>query len=392
MRVARHGHLEGQMLHPLRAYRSWPRGIRRSLFAIAFLALWGSILHYWLRGPWGSAVPNARPWDWPVSTAEAEGLDPDKLATLTQLIRTGECCPQIQALLIARHGRLVTEEYFHGWAPDLLHTLQSVTKSFTSALVGIAISRGEFKGLDERVVDFFPGSNELIASDSRKASLRLRDLLTMRTGVDYHEHGVFSPHAMLNLLQWGQDTWYLRRPMLASPGTVFQYDSGGAVLLSGMLKRRSKMHAEDYAVRYLFAPLGIRRQSWRSNLTGHTHTGGGLHLTARDTAKLGQLYLQNGRWNGAQVVPEAWVRESLQRHVAFDAHSRGVIGYGYLWWVLSDGVYAAIGRWGQSLFVVPEHDLVVTVFSRMWPGTDHNQPLELLYEHILPAVSRNTRR
>ena len=160
-------------------------------------------------------------------------------------------------LLIARHGRLVTEEYFNGWKADHLHTLQSVSKSFTSALVGIALERGEFRGLDEPVLDFFPDPEEFVAIDARKASLRLRDLLTMRTGVDYDEQGVFSPHATLNLLPWGRERWYLRRPMLDAPGATFRYDSGGVVLLSAMLKRRAGLHAEAYAERHLFAPLGI---------------------------------------------------------------------------------------------------------------------------------------
>lgn len=379
-------------MNPLRVCRSWPRGIRRALLAVLVAAVWATLLHAWLRGPRGNVVRNARPWDWPVSPAAAQGLDPGRLVRLVKLIRTEGYCPHLQALLIARHGRLVTEEYFHGWGPDLLHTLQSVTKSFTSALVGIALARGEFRDVDERVLDYFPGGNQYAASDQRKASLRLRDLLTMRTGIDYHERGLFSPHSRLNLLQWGRDTWYLRRPMLASPGTVFRYDSGGAVLLSSMLKRRAGMHAEAYAERFLFAPLGIGRQSWMANLAGHTHTGGGLHLTARDTAKLGQLYIQSGRWGVTQVVPETWVRESLRRHVVFDAQGRGVIGYGYLWWVLSDGIYAAIGRWGQYIFIVPEQDLVVTVFSRAWPGADQNKPLEILYDHIMPAVSQDKRQ
>jgi CubicO group peptidase (beta-lactamase class C family) len=342
----------------------------------------------WFRGPWGSSVQNVYPWEWPVSTPTAEGIDPEKLAHLVKRIREEGYCPGLRALLIARHGRLVTEEYFYGWNPDLLHTLQSVTKSFTSALVGIALSRGEFQSVNERVLDFFPDGTAFAALDDRKASLKLCDLLTMRTGVDYHEGGLFSPHSWLNLLQWGRDTWYLRRPMLAAPGTEFRYDSGGAVLLSSLLKRRTGMHAKAYAERHLFAPLGIRRQSWQANLAGHTHSGGGLSLTARDTAKLGQLYLQRGRWGGKQVVPEAWIRESLQPHVSFPVHGRGVIGYGYLWWVLSDGVYAAIGRWGQYIFIVPERDLVAITFTMPWPESDQNKPLEFLYDQILPAVQQ----
>ena len=374
-------------MNPQRVFRSWPLGIRLALIGAFLALLWIPILHTWFRGPWGTTVRNVRPWEWPVSTPAAEGLDSEKLSKLVTRIRAEEYCPHLQALLIARHGRLVTEEYFHGWGPNLLHTLQSVTKSFTSALVGIALSRGEFGDVDERVLDFYPSGNDFAAVDQRKAALRLRDILTMRTGFDYDEDGAFSSHAQLNMLPWGRDTWYLRRPMLAAPGTVFRYDSGGVVLLSSLLKRRTGMHAEAYAERHLFAPLGIKKQSWRANLAGHTHTGGGLYLTTRDTAKLGQLYLQKGLWGDTQVVPEAWVRESLQRHVAFDTQGRGAIGYGYLWWILSGGTYAAIGRWGQYIFIIPEQDLVVTVFSLPRTGADQDKPIEMLYDHIIAAVS-----
>lgn len=375
-------------MNPLRAFRRWPLGIRLAVLAALMAAVWVPMLLVVFRGPWGTAVRDARPWSWPVSTPEAEGLDPEAIDELVKVAREGERYPYLHALLVARHGRLVTEEYFNGWKADHLHTLQSVSKSFTSALVGIALERGEFRGLDEPVLDFFPNPEEFVAIDPRKASLRLRDLLTMRTGVDYDEEGVFSPHAMLNLLPWGRDRWYLRRTMLDAPGTTFRYDSGGVVLLSAMLKRRAGLHAEAYAERHLFAPLGIARESWRANLTGHTHTGGGLSLTARDTAKLGQLYLQGGRWEGIQVVPEAWVRESLHPHVDFGKEGRGVVGYGYLWWVLSDGAYAAIGRWGQYLIVVPERELVVVVFRRPFARSAGQGPLEMFYDGILPAVRR----
>lgn len=147
-------------MNPLRAFRSWPRAIRLALFGVFCAALWIPILHTWWRGPWGDPVPNARHWEWPVSTAAAEGFDPGKLASLVKLLAEGERTPHLQALLIIRHGRLVTEEYFHGWAPDRLHTLQSVTKSFTSALVGIALARGEFRDVDERVLDYLPKGGE----------------------------------------------------------------------------------------------------------------------------------------------------------------------------------------------------------------------------------------
>ena len=200
-------------------------------------------------------------WQWPLSTPEEQGLDPKVLAEVVELIRTGELLPWLHYLVIVRHGRLVLEENFHGWGPGKLHTLQSVSKSFTSALVGIAIARGEFKGVDEKVLDFFPDMKEIANLDDRKAALRLEDILTMRTGTDYHENGPDSPHYQLNALATGWDKFYLDRPMLGPPGKEFRYDSGGVILLSAMLKARTGMHAEEYASRFSSSPSGSRSGS-----------------------------------------------------------------------------------------------------------------------------------
>ncbi len=360
------------------------------LLAILLAGLPGA----WGAMPGGGQAPVA--WQWPVSTPEKEGLDAQKLADLTGEIRQGELCPRLQALLIVRHGRLVVEEYFNNWQADRLHTLQSVSKSFTSALVGIAVARGEFKGVDEKVLDFFPGLTGIANRDERKASMRLEDILTMRTGVDYHESGANSPHEQLNLREKGWDKFYLDRPMLGPPGQAFNYDSGGVVLLSAMLKNRTGMHAAEYAERFLFKPLGIEKWFWRGNSEGHTHTGGGLSLTARDTARFGQLYMMNGRWEGQQVVPESWVRESLKMHVDMTVKGQPPSGYGYLWWVLAPHwqgngkqyVFAARGRLGQYIFVVPEYDMVVVVFGDAKTGPEAGKPMQVFYDNILPAVRR----
>jgi len=335
-------------------------------------------------------------WEWPVSTPEAQGLDPRSLAGLATVIREGKEFPQLHGLLIVRHGTLVVEEYFNGWRADRLHMLQSVSKSFTSALVGIAISRGEFKGVDEKVLDFFPDMKDIANMDERKASIRLRDLLTMRSGTDYHERTPDAPHWQLNKLLKGWDKFYLDRPMVTSPGTFFNYDSGGVILISAMLKNRTGMHADKYAERYLFAPLGIKNYFWHRNLEGHAHAGGGLNLTARDTAKFGLLYLKNGRWGDKQVVPEEWVRESLRTHVDLTVKGQPPAGYGYLWWILApdargDGrqmIYAARGAYGQFIFVVPEHDLVVVINGDVKSAADRSRHMSLFYDRILTAVRR----
>jgi CubicO group peptidase (beta-lactamase class C family) len=290
----------------------------------------------------------------------------------------------------------VVEEYFNNWQADKLHTLQSVTKSFTSALVGIAIARGEFKGVDEKVLDFFPEMKELSNLDERKASLRLKDILTMRTGVDYDESGPGSTHEQMTRLPRGWGRFYLNRPMLRPPGTEFHYDSGGVILLSVMLKNRTGMHADQYAERFLFKPLEIEKKIWFNNQEGHTHSGGGLVLTARDTARFGLLYLNKGRWGDLQIVPEAWVNESFTKHVDFTQPGQPPSGYGYLWWIGAPDprgngkhdVYFARGRFGQYIFIAPEPDMVVVFLGMVPIGPEQIKPIEVFYDRILTGVKR----
>jgi len=374
-----------------------------------FAIVYAGLLGIWGVGHAGSSVERIQAavpvavtgqklpaWEWPVSPPEEQGLDSKKLAELADLIRKGELCPRLHALLIVRHGYLVVEDYFNGWQKDGLHTLQSVSKSFTSALVGIAIARGEFKGVDEKILDFFPDIKDIANMDGRKASIRVKDILTMRSGTDYHEQGANSPHEQLNRLLKGWDKFYLDRPMLRPPGTEFLYDSGGVILLSAMLKKRTGMHAHEYADRYLFKPLGIEKKFWLRNLEGHTHTGGGLSLAARDTAKFGHLYLKNGRWGDEQVVPENWVQESFRTHVDLTVEGQPPSGYGYLWWILApdprgsgrQAIYAARGRYGQFIFIVPEYDMVVVMNSYARPGIDRDNFMSLFYDQILPTVRR----
>jgi len=354
------------------------------------------------RGP--CLQPNGSPdlkaitgsWTWPRSTPEKEGLAPEKLQVLTELIRAGDRYPRLHCLLVIRHGKLVWEEYFN-WKAGKLHTLQSVSKSFTSALVGIAIAQGKFKGVDEKLLDFFPDlkPSEIEHMEERKEAIRLKDLLTMRSGTDYHESGPDSPHYRLNALRTGWDTFYLNRPMRSQPGTSFQYDSGAVIVTSSLLKHRTGQHADGFADETLFKALDITKTMWFKNAENHPHTGGGLNLDPLDTAKLGQLYLDKGQWAGNQVVPKAWVEESTKRHV--DLSGRGhTVGYGYWWWILEPDpagkgnldIYAAMGFKAQYIFVIPEHEMVVVVNGDTRNGVDQRRPIEFLYTHILPAIRR----
>jgi CubicO group peptidase (beta-lactamase class C family) len=329
-----------------------------------------------------------------MASAEEQNLDRERLSQLVDLIRKGEKYPDLHSLLIIRNGKLVVEEYFGGYQRGTRHTLQSVSKSFTSALVGIALLRKQFKGVDEKVLDFFPQIKEIKNLDKRKRSIRLKDLLTMRSGTDYNENGPDSPHFQLNRLPRGWDRFYLNRPMVSDPGTHFMYDSGGVILLSAMLKMRSGDHADSYAEKHLFSPLQIEEVFWFKNSEGHPHTGGGLYLKPRDMAKFGQLYLQKGQWRGRQVVPKSWVEDSFKMHVDFGNPSSHVIGYGYLWWILrpdpkgdkQQKIFAAMGFRAQYIFVIPEHQMIVVVTGGTRSRKDQRKPIEFLYTHILPAI------
>ncbi len=344
-------------------------------------------------------VDNEQPDIPPVVVVDtAQGIDLADVKLLVNRIRKGTQYEGVHSLLVQRHGVLVVEEYFETSSAEELHTLQSVTKSVTSALIGIAIEQGHIESLDERVVDFFPEWREDLVQDARRAVMRVEDILTMKTGTDFHESGPSSPLAQLNSLSSGWDRFWLERPMVHDPGTFWRYDSGGVVTLSSMLKQRTGMHADLYADEVLFGPMGITESRWSRNAEAHPHTGGGLFLRARDMMKFGQLFLQRGRWGESQLVTESWVDSSIQRREVFTT-PRGSAGkteaYGYLWWLLApdpDGsgtrdIYAAMGYRGQYIFVVPEHDMVVVVTGWIEPQ-QQGGPITFLYEDILPAVIR----
>jgi CubicO group peptidase (beta-lactamase class C family) len=339
----------------------------------------------------------APPWpttSWPVSSPAEQGLDADRLDELVRLIGEGERFPDLHGLLVIRNGYLVLETYFAGYDADDLHTLQSVTKSFTSAIIGIAIERKELAGVEEHVLDFFPDLEGIENLDDRKRAMTVEDLLTMRSGTDYHERGPDSPHFQLNRLARGWTEFILSRPMINDPGTHFQYDSGGVILMSSLIKARTGEHADAFMKEHLFEPLGIRRHRWHKNAEGHPHMGGGLSLKPRDMAKLGLLYLRKGEWEDEQIIPAEWIEASTRRQVAFSSRDRPFVGYGYLWWLLppaeEDGehpdILAACGFRAQYIFVIPQRDMIVVVTGGTRSGADQGNPVRFLYSHILPAV------
>ena len=362
--------------------------IKTVVLVLFFLLFNGLAVQIFGQAPW----PTVK---WPRSSPEEQKINRKPWDDLVRRIRRENECPHLHSLIIVKNGYLVLEEYFGGFDAETVHSLQSVTKSFTSAVIGIAIEQGKIRSVDEKVLDFFPDAQDIQNMDDRKASIKLRDLLTMRSGTDYDEGYPSSPHNQLNRLEVGWDRFYLNRPMVSKPGTRFRYDSGGVILMSAILKKRAGSHVDVFAEKYLFGPLGIRKARWIRNREGHPHTGGGLYLRPLDMAKLGLLYLRKGEWEDRQIVPAWWVEESFKKHVTFPGRSRRrQTGYGYLWWVQEpdpDGsgkynIYSARGHGGQYIFIIPEYRMVVVTTSESHHNAGFQKPIDFLYRDVLPAL------
>lgn len=365
------------------------------------------------------------PWPtsgWPTSTPEAEGIDAAALVAAEAELRSG-AHGYVDSLLVIRNGRVVADHryqhdyvaasapydptpqqynYYHpDWHPfyqgSALHTLQSVTKSVTSALIGIAVGRGEIEGVEVPMLELL-GDRKVADPDGRKASITLADLLTMRSGLEWDESSMPYTDPSNDCAQmevsadWVQ--FVLDQPMVADPGTVWVYSSGVSQLLSEILRQGTGLTAHQYAERYLFGPLGIRQYYWKKTPDGLPDTEGGLYLLPEDLAKIGYLFLSNGRWEEQPVLPEGWASSSVESRVADttpdDPESNW--GYGYQWWLLDDPtrtsrVIAARGYGGQFLLLAPELDLI-TVFTG-WNIFDRPpSSVKLFLDQILPAVSK----
>jgi CubicO group peptidase (beta-lactamase class C family) len=334
--------------------------------------------------------------EWRTSSPAEQGIDRSQLKPLIKRIRKNRI-DGIDSLLIVRNGYLVTEEYFHGWGPNDLHTLQSDSKSVTSLLVGIAAQQGKLN-IDQTVLSFFPEYRKLRNVDERKSEMRLRDLLTMRTGLDWSEDPYQgSPLFQLNNCGCDWLKFVLDWPMREQPGMRFEYNNGGVILLAGVIRNATGIATDAFAQRYLFDPLGISQARWAYGQPDNLpHTGGGLNLRPRDMAKIGYLMLRDGRWENQQIVSTDWVRESTSHAVLNPrTFASRPVDYGYLWWLLSlngqggsydrsEDIYTASGAQGQWIFVIPRYDMVV-VSTGNTPYFDH--AVDFLYTDILPAVS-----
>jgi CubicO group peptidase (beta-lactamase class C family) len=325
---------------------------------------------------------------WPTASADAVGLDPAPLQAAANAIGEGTF-RNVDSLLVVRQGRLVHETYFNGFDRERLHDLRSATKSITSALVGIAIDEGLLTGVDERVLPRLGGSAGLRNADPRKDAITIEHLLTMTPGLACDDWNAASPgneEKMYDERDWVR--FVLDLPMVADPGTRFGYCTGGVVALGALVGNAAGQRVDAYARQVLFGPLGIARAEWQLTPTGAVDTGGHIRMRPRDMAKLGQLFLQRGLWNGQRVVSEAWVERSTSFRVRTVSNEE----YGYLWWrraTQRNGTavqtFYAVGNGGQQIIVAPGLDLVA-VFTGSNYDTSAVFPQQIFDRYVLTAV------
>ncbi len=331
---------------------------------------------------------------WPVSILDTEAIDEQPITSLVEsVLRAEQGHPE--AILIARNGKLVLEEYFYGYSRDRIHPIQSVTKSVMSLLLGIAQDGGFVGGMDEPVYTFFPEHAGKKWID-RKYPITLAHLLTMSAAIESGD-AFESAAAMHRSGDW--IGYWLDLDQAGVPGLVAAYSSGPSILLGGVIRSATGKYADEFAEETLFADLHVSSYRWQKASDGTRETGGGLTLTAYDLAKMGQLVLDKGMWNGKRVVSDAWIAESVKRHLPLAQGALGgspyTTGFAYHWWNQSyevDGITtpAIVGRGygGQYLGIFPTLNTVVVLNNGEW-----GQPRERVFDYdvivekwILPAL------
>ncbi|HEY6127294.1 MAG TPA: serine hydrolase [Candidatus Acidoferrum sp.] len=304
---------------------------------------------------------------WKRASPESQGLDSAVLAEALDFIRNKKI--PLHSFLIVRNGVVVLDAYFYPYSGLEVHDVASVTKSFTSAAIGIAIEQGNIKSVDQSVLSLLAHS-PVAESDPRRQRLTVRHLLTMTSGLDCDtEGGEKALAAMRHSTDW--TAFALAIPMRADPGSQYAYCSCNNHLLSSIITATIGRSLLEFARANLFQPIGITDVVWAADPNGRTHGWGDLHLHPRDMARFGLLYLNHGRWRDTQIVPAEWVSESSTAK----ATVREGVGYGYSWWINTarPPIFEAVGRGGQRIAILRKEDIVV-VFTGGGANTDEIAP------------------
>ncbi|MCB2209775.1 beta-lactamase family protein [bacterium] len=324
-------------------------------------------------------------WPWDSVTPESQGIQSDNLKRMVEYIEENDLA--IHSVIIYKDGTIPYEKYFDQYNENVTHNLKSTSKGVISALVGISVREGYIESLDESVLSYFP---EYKVRDPQISEITIRDLLTMSSGLKWNENGLNSMYTFFVSKRIVPRV--LKLPLLAEPGSTFNYNTGLTHLLSAIISKASGMSTLEFAEEYLFEPLDIHNVQWDQDRNGVYIGGSELFMTPRAMTKFGVMYLQDGMYAGQQVVPEAWVRESTTTQIEGSFHGAQV-QYGYLWWldignqlftyIEDDNAYTAMGSHGQRIFIHPDLNMVVVITADQ---EDESQCDILIRDFILPAL------
>jgi CubicO group peptidase (beta-lactamase class C family) len=316
--------------------------------------------------------------DWEVSTPEAQGMDPLLMAEMYYHAAELET---IYSLLVIKDGYLIAEDYFNEGSVDQKDRLQSVTKSYTSALVGIALDQGYLASVDQKMMDFFPELADQI-TDARKEQITIRQMLQMRAGYPWEE----STAELFELLYTGfRPSNLVDVPLVRDPGSDVEYSNLTSHLLGIIVARATDTDLKSFAEEYLFSPLNVEVGEWIQDWEGYYNGHADLYLSARDMGKFGLMYLNDGEFRGEQVVSAEWVHDSLQTY-SKNAWPYRVgrnfkdIGYCYQWWSVRAGDHhynLAWGHGGQQIALLDEFDMVIVVTADPLVGQHGGGPWKL---------------
>ena len=322
-----------------------------------------------LVAPSGNAA-TTKPFSFPHSTPEAQGLPSVAVLALV------EALDQIDAMnsfMLVRHGHVIAEGWWTPYDAQSNHELYSLSKSFTSTAVGMAVAEGKLS-IDDEVLKFFPEDAPSAPTNNLKA-MRVRDLLTMSAG---HQDETSTAADKISAKA------FLAHPVPHKPGTHFKYNTPATFMLSAIVQKQTGLSVLDYLRPRLFEPLGITQPVWNTNWQGISLGGYGLSVRTEDIARFGQLYLQQGQWQGRQLVPKDWVKLATSKQVSNGSNPKSDWdqGYGFQFWRSRNGAYRGDGAFGQYCLVLPEQDAVVAITSGV---KDMQGMLNLIWDKLLPA-------
>ena len=330
--------------------------------------------------------PVASEWDWENVSPESQDIDSEHLEQMEEYIEKNNLA--IHSLIIYKNATIPYEEYFKPFNEFSLHNLKSTSKGIISALTGIALEEGYIDHLDESIFSYL---SDYDVDTTGKSNITIRHLLTMTSGLEWQENNLNSMYTFFVSKRIVKRT--LNLPLVEEPGTAFNYNTGLTHLLSAIITEASGMSTLEFAEKYLFEPLEIENIEWDTDREGYYIGGSELFLTPRAMTKFGVMYVNEGLYQGRQIIPRDWVIESTTTQI--EGSSFGAdIQYGYLWWldignplftyIEDDNRYLALGARGQRIFIHPELDAVVVITADQ---KDESQCDLLIRDFIMPALS-----